>query len=100
MKQYCRAHLASIEFVGAVKSEDLAEQLSRCDIMVLPSRWENFPFACWESMAAGRAVVGSVRGGMADVIEHGKSGLLVEPNRDAIVATCRRLLNIQNKYDH
>jgi glycosyltransferase involved in cell wall biosynthesis len=47
--------------------------------MVLPSRWENFPFACIEALASARAVVGSAAGGMAEMIEHGKTGLLVPP---------------------
>ena len=75
----CRKVIDRIEFVGAVGKGLLASELGKCDIMILPSRWENFPFACWETMASGRAVIGSASGGMADVIEPGVSGLLVEP---------------------
>lgn len=77
-KRYSK-YMSAITFVGAVSREKLALELAKCDIMVLPSRWENFPFACWESMASGRLVIGSRAGGMADVIEHNKSGLLLDP---------------------
>lgn len=43
-----------------------------------PSLWENFPYACSEAMALGVPVIGSDSGGMAHMIEHGRSGLLCE----------------------
>lgn len=70
---------ASVEFTGGIDRSMLADQLAKCDIVVLPSRWENFPFACWESLAAGRVVVGSSSGGMSDVIRDGIDGRLVPP---------------------
>jgi glycosyltransferase involved in cell wall biosynthesis len=75
-----------LEFVGKFNYEDLPDHLSNCDIMVLPSRWESFGSVCVESMVAGRAVIGSAAGGMADMIEHGKSGLLVPPRDPNAIA--------------
>ena len=69
----------SLEFAGPVTPAELPMHLAQCDAMVLPSRWENFPFACIEALASARAVVGSAAGGMAEMIEHGKTGLLVPP---------------------
>ena len=79
-------YLPAIDFVGEVSRKDLVSELARCDVICLPSRWENFPFACWESMASGRAVIGSASGGMADVIQTGVSGLLVEPHSPQDIA--------------
>ena len=79
IRRYCSRYLDRITFVGPVSREMLPAELAFCDAMVLPSRWENFPFACWETLAAGRVVVGSSAGGMAEVIEPGVSGLLVPP---------------------
>jgi glycosyltransferase involved in cell wall biosynthesis len=75
-----------IDFVGAVKPDGLAAALAPVDAVLLPSRWENFPFACWEALAAARAVIGSREGGMAEVIEEGVSGLLVDPREPASIA--------------
>jgi glycosyltransferase involved in cell wall biosynthesis len=60
--------------------------------MVLPSRWENFPLACMESMLSGRAVIASRAGGMAEMIEDGTSGLLIPP--DAPEAITRAVLQL------
>ena len=93
IRQHCSAALDRITFVGEVKREQLAQELGKCDIVVLPSLWENFPFACWESMAAGRAVIGSSAGGMAEVIHPGVSGLLVPPHSpEAITAAVLSLV--------
>ena len=80
IRHQCRSVLDRITFVGAVARDQLAQQLGQCDIVVLPSRWESFGLVCPEAMAAGRAVVGSSAGGMADVIEPGVSGLLIPPH--------------------
>jgi glycogen synthase len=80
IRQQCRCFLDRITFLGPVTREQLPIELERCDAVVLPSRWENFPYACWEALASGRAVIGSTSGGMAEVIEPGISGLLVSPH--------------------
>lgn len=54
----------------------LGRALADADVCCFPSLWENFPNVCLESMAAGKAVIGSDAGGMAEIIEHGASGLL------------------------
>lgn len=41
-----------------------------------PSRWENFPNVVLEAMALGAPVVCSDAGGMAEIVQHGHSGLL------------------------
>ena len=46
---------------------------------VFPSVWENFPYVCLEAMAAGRGVIASSGGGMAEIIDDGRTGRLVEP---------------------
>ena len=94
MESRLRRHAGALEFAGAVAPSGLAAELARCDAIILPSRWENFPFACWESLAAARAVIGSAAGGMAEVIENGVSGLLIPPRnptaiRDAVLTLAR-----------
>jgi glycogen(starch) synthase len=86
IRTVCRAHLDRITFVGSVERGQLAYELGRCDIITLPSRWENFPYACWEVMAAGRAVIGSEAGGMSEVIQPNLSGLLVPPRSSSAIA--------------
>lgn len=80
IRYHCRAFLDRITFVGPVARDGIAEELSRCDVMIFPSRWESFGLVCPEAMASGRVVIGSSAGGMAEVIENGISGLLVPPH--------------------
>ena len=95
IRRHCRGFLDQIEFVGPVSPINLPGQLQKLDVIVLPSRWENFPFACWESLATGRAVIGSSAGGMADVIDPGGSGLLIPP-RDPI-ALAKAVLSLAGR---
>ncbi len=78
--------LHAVEFVGSITKDQLAEELSKCDVMLFPSRWESFGLVCPESMAAGRATIGSSSGGMAEIIVKDESGLLVPPQDHGAIA--------------
>ncbi len=49
------------------------------DIFVLPSVKEGFPYALLEAMAAGKAIIASRVGGVSEMIEDGRNGILVKP---------------------
>ncbi len=68
-----------VHFLGALDRSALGDELAQANSVLLPSRHENFPYACLEAMAAGAAVVASKNGGMAEMIDHGQTGLLVDP---------------------
>jgi glycosyltransferase involved in cell wall biosynthesis len=73
-----RRYIKSLEFTGYIPLDMIPNMLSSTDICVFPSRWENFPNVCLEAMAAGRGVVGSNAGGMADMLSS-DTGLLIPP---------------------
>lgn len=81
-----RKYTKQLTFIGAIGRDQLHHELGACDIVCLPSRWESFGLACAEAMASGRAVIGSSAGGMADMIEHGRTGLLVSPRNPKAIA--------------
>ncbi len=84
----------SLEFTGSVPLDQIPEMLVQTDICVIPSRWENFPNVCLEAMAAGRGVVGSWAGGMAEMLAANQAGCLVPPQApDAIAAAVIELLD-------
>jgi len=70
---------ARVHFLGALDRAALGDELACANAVLLPSRHENFPYACLEAMAAGNAVVASRNGGMAEMIDDGRTGLLVDP---------------------
>ena len=71
-------------FLG--RRDDVPQILSCCDIGVLPSQAEGFPNAVLEYLAAGLPTIASRVGGNVEIIQDGKTGLLVPPNDSAAVA--------------
>jgi len=62
-------------FVG--HRDDVSDLLGVCNVFVLPSLSEGMPLSLLEAMAAGVPPVATRVGGVAEVIEHGRTGLLV-----------------------
>ncbi|GBD95998.1 MAG TPA: glycosyltransferase [Nitrospirae bacterium] len=66
---------------------DISNLLSSFDLMVLPSsEREGLGLAIIEAMAAGKPVVATSIGGVPEVIEDGKNGLLVPPGDSSSLA--------------
>jgi glycosyltransferase involved in cell wall biosynthesis len=79
MKEQLCCYKDRVIFYDGVPYERLPELLKEGEIVILPSLFESFSYACLEAMAAGKAVVGSKNGGMNDLINNGKTGLLIDP---------------------
>jgi glycosyltransferase involved in cell wall biosynthesis len=87
-----RARGLPIRFLGF--RSDVAACLAAADVAVLPSLHEGLGIAALESMAAGRPLVATRVGGLAEVVEDGASGLLVPPgDAAALAAALARLLD-------
>ncbi|MBV9832458.1 MAG: glycosyltransferase family 4 protein, partial [Marmoricola sp.] len=68
-------HADSVEVVGEV--EDAHAYLESADVVVMPSdNPEPFGLVAIEAFARGRPVIGSDAGGLADIVEHGRTGWL------------------------
>ena len=65
---------------------DVHEVLKAVDVVALPSLAEGFPLALLEAMAAGKPVVATPVGGVAEAIENGVTGLMVPPGDSAALS--------------
>ncbi len=68
-----------VTFRGSLGEAQLLREYEEASIFVLPSIQETAPVALLEAMAAGRPSVVSRVGGHPYLIDHGRTGLLVEP---------------------
>jgi glycosyltransferase involved in cell wall biosynthesis len=99
----CRAALeAHVARRGLVRAftfwghrEDIAARLAAADIFVLPSRSDACPNAVLEAMAAGLPIVASRTGGIPELIEDGRTGLLTDP--DNAQALCDQLCRLMEE---
>ena len=66
-----------VHYLGSIQDEKLlAACYSAADIFVLPSLEDNQPNTALESLACGTMVVAFAAGGVPEMVEHGKTGLL------------------------
>jgi colanic acid/amylovoran biosynthesis glycosyltransferase len=69
----------AVEFLGYRSPGEIADLLAAADIFVLPSFAEGVPVVLMEAMAAHLPVVTTSVGGITELVEHGRSGLVVPP---------------------
>ena len=81
--EYCQKICDQVEQYGLESSviftgsrSDIPEILKASDMFILPSRSEGTPAALVEAMAVGLPCVATETGGIPEVIEHGKNGLM------------------------
>lgn len=76
----------AIDFLGYVSDHERDCLYQIADAVVIPSLYEPFGIVALEAMAFGANVIASNVGGLSEVIEHMRTGLLVEPDKPASIA--------------
>lgn len=74
----------NIIFTGVRR--DIPELLAMLNVFLLPSLWEGFPMALLEAMAMKKPIVASSVGGIPEILESGKTGLLIPPQNSEALA--------------
>ena len=85
-----RENLHRIRFFPRMSQPQLYPALANALFVVLPSLWESVANAALEALDMGKPVVATLGGGFAEVLEDGRSGVLVPPGdpsalRDALL---------------
>lgn len=88
-----------IKNVGFKSGKELEELIRKAKCSVYPSIWyENCPFSVMESIMYGTPVVGADIGGIPELIENGKTGVLFEAgNVKAFENAINSIINDDNK---
>ena len=82
-----------IRLLGAVDPLDMPSLYASADVFVNSSVVDNQPVSILEAFAAGLPVVTTGAGGIADMVRHGETGLIVPPgDPDAMAAAVASLL--------
>lgn len=83
-----------LQFLGNISREGVVQLLVKTDIVVAPStHHEGLPSVILEAGAAGCAVVTTNRGGVGEIVENGKTGLLIGANVEEIMNALELLIN-------
>lgn len=75
-----------VTFSGAVGQDAIQEHYEAADVLVVTSFMEGVPVVMMEAMAKGCLVAGSAVGGIPDLLEGGRCGVLISPGSEEEIA--------------
>ena len=73
-----------VHFLGLKAKAEVADEMRKADVLVLPSRWENLPCVLLEAQASGLPVVASAVGGVPEIVLEGTGALVPPGNVEAL----------------
>ena len=83
-----------VTFTGRVDNERMADVYRNADLVLNPARVDNMPVSLLEAMASGVPIVSTNAGGIPDMVDDGRTALLVPTgDSDAMAAAALRVLN-------
>ncbi len=81
---------SQVHFLGL--RTDIPEVLGAMDVFVLSSDFEGNPLSVMEAMASGLPIVSTAAGGVPELFENGKEGLIVQPGDVQGLSNCMSTL--------
>jgi len=83
MENYVKKHnIKNVEFIGTIENKsEFYEYIRNAMFVVVPSTWFDFPLIVLNSFCAGKPVIGSNSGGIPEMIDHRKNGLIFHRGR-------------------
>lgn len=72
----------AVRITGWISADQVSQELAHCHTLVQPSFIEGLPVVIMEAMAAGRPVISTYVGGIAELVQPGRTGWLVTAGDD------------------
>lgn len=69
----------NVKFLGHIPYDKMPTAYRSCDLYVLPSLMESFGLTVAEAMACGKPVIATNVGGISEIVQQRKTGILVRP---------------------
>ena len=76
------------EFLGLLNENKMSQAYKRAHVFVCPSSIENSPNSLGEAQLVGTPVIASYVGGVSNMLEHEKTGLLYRFDEHEMLASC------------
>lgn len=83
-----------VHFTGQRSNGDTLALMAACDLFVLNSTHEGFPYVLLEAMSVGLPIVATAVGGIPELVRDGANGVLISPNANGMLA--KTLLEIMS----
>jgi len=81
----------NIEIRGAISEDELIDLYARCKGLICTAMDEDFGLTPVEAMASGKPIVAVNEGGFKETVINGRTGLLVEANKDDLVRAIKEI---------
>jgi glycosyltransferase involved in cell wall biosynthesis len=83
----------NVTLLGWLPRHEVGGYLAAADALLMPSRWEGFGLTAIEAMSQGTPAIVSNRGALPEIIESGKTGLVVSELEPFVLAETIANLN-------
>jgi len=89
----------TIDWMGFLSTQELQKELGKCRVLLNTPKWnEAYGNVVVEALACGVPVVAYKRGGPSEIIQHGETGYLAEPdNKDSLLSYLEIINKIKRK---
>ena len=96
----CLKNIPNVKMKGFLTGDELISLIANAKVMILPSVWyENCPLNILETHSFGVPVITMNSGGMAELVEDGKTGLLIkEPTAEATAQAINKCFEDEEFY--
>lgn len=84
-----------VKMLGFLNCSQIKETIGRCRFVILPSIWrDNCPYSIIETMAIGKAIIGTDIGGIPELIQDNKTGFLTKfKDHNDLIQKMKKLYN-------